>query len=157
MRTFPCTLILAIWWMLNKNSIMNKKNITPSASSGGDKNNNKRKNRNDLIFIGALLAVLLAVGVLIFAFRKEGDRVVVTVNGEEFGNYPLSEDTVVDIRTGENGQQLNRLVVKDSKAFVDTATCPDGICSDHKPISHDGESIVCLPHKVVVTVEQNNK
>ncbi len=114
---------------------------------------NKKKIRNDIIFIGVLLAVLLLVGALILAFRKEGDSVTVTVNGEEYGKYSLSEETVVDIRTGEKGDQLNRLIIRDNKAFVETATCPDGICSAHKPISHEGESIVCLPHKVVVAIE----
>ena len=32
------------------------------------------------------------------------------------------------------------------------ASCPDGICAAHKPISREGESIVCLPHRVVITV-----
>ncbi len=32
------------------------------------------------------------------------------------------------------------------------ADCPDGICANHKPIHKTGESIICLPHKVVVTV-----
>ena len=131
---------------------MKIKNVTPSASSGGDKKLTK-KARNDLIFIGVLLALLLVAAALFLAFREEGYRVVVTVNGEEYGKYLLSENVAVDIRTGEGGKQLNRLVVEDNKAFVQTATCPDGICSAHKPISHDGESIVCLPHKVVVTIE----
>lgn len=131
---------------------MKIKNITPSASNGGDKKLTK-KARNDLIFIGVLLALLLVAAALFLAFREEGYRVVVTVNGEEYGKYLLSENVAVDIRTGEGGKQLNRLVVEDNKAFVQTATCPDGICSAHKPISHDGESIVCLPHKVVVTIE----
>ena len=78
----------------------------------------------------------------------------VTVDGEEYGTYPLSEDAEVEIRTGKNGEQLNRLVIKDGVAYVETATCPDGICAAHKPISRDGESIICLPHKVVVAVEE---
>ena len=32
------------------------------------------------------------------------------------------------------------------------ADCPDLICVHHKPISRQGESIVCLPHKVIVEV-----
>ena len=76
------------------------------------------------------------------------------MDGEEYGTYPLSEDTVVEIRTGKDGEELNRLIIRDGKAFVERATCPDGICSNHRPISRDGESIVCLPHKVVITVEQ---
>ena len=120
----------------------------PSASSGG------RKFRNDLIFITALLLVVILAGLAFLLLRGEGDTVTVTVDGKVFGTYPLSEDLTLDIRTGGEEQELNRLIIKNGEAFVDTATCPDGICAAHKPISRDGESIVCLPHKVVITVKQ---
>ena len=115
----------------------------------------KRKNRNDIIFISVLLAAAAVAGLLFFLLREDGDRVVVTVDGEITAVYPLSEDTEVDILTGREEEQLNRLVIKDGKAYVEIATCPDGICADHKPISRDGESIICLPHRVVVAVEQD--
>ena len=114
--------------------------------------NEKRKIRNDIIFIVALLAVAAVAGLLFFLFREDGDRVVVTVDGDVMAEYPLSKDAEVDIRTGREEEQLNRLVIKDGQAFIERATCPDGICAAHSPIHRDGESIVCLPHKVVVTV-----
>ena len=52
--------------------------------------------------------------------------------------------------------QLNVLVIRDGEAFVESATCPDGICAAHRPVSHDGEQIVCLPHKVVITVQKTD-
>ena len=112
-----------------------------------------KKIRNDLILVGALIVVLLLVVGAILLFRSEGDQVVVTVDGEVYATYPLAKNTEVDILTGEGGTQVNRLIIKDGKAFVETATCPDGICASHKPISYDGESIICLPHKVVVAIE----
>ncbi len=111
-----------------------------------------RKLRNDLIFISALLLVVAAIGLGFFLLRGEGDAVIVEVDGKLMGTYPLSRDTAVEIRTGEADEQLNRLVIRDGQAFVETATCPDGICASHRPISREGESIVCLPHRVVVTV-----
>ncbi|MBP3699612.1 MAG: NusG domain II-containing protein [Oscillospiraceae bacterium] len=111
-----------------------------------------RKLRNDLIFISALLLAVAAIGLGFFLLRGEGDAVIVEVDGKLIGTYPLSRDTVVDVRTGEEDGQLNRLVIRDGEAFVETATCPDGICSSHRPISREGESIVCLPHRVVITV-----
>ena len=127
----------------------------PSAFGGGHGNRNmiKGKIKNDLIFIAILMAVATLAGLAILVFRGEGDRVVVSVDGEEYGVYALDRDTEVDIRTGEEGEQLNRLIIRDGSAYVELATCPDGICSAHKPISKDGESIVCLPHRVIVTVE----
>lgn len=122
------------------------KETTPTAKNGG------RLFRNDLIFIAALVLVVSVVGLCFYLFRGEGDKVVVTVDGKEFGTYSLSEDVRVEIRTGARKEELNILVIKDGQAYVETATCPDGICAGHKPISREGESIVCLPHKVVITV-----
>ena len=120
---------------------------TPTAAAGGG-----RKYRNDLIFIAALLLIVALAGLAIYFLRGEGNAVTVTVDGRHFGTYSLSMDRTVEIRTGKDGEELNLLVIKEGKAYVETATCPDGICAAHKPISRDGESIVCLPHKVVITV-----
>lgn len=110
----------------------------------------KKHNRNDIIFIVALLLIATFGALYLFVFRDGGNTVKVTVDGKTYGVYSLNENITEDIHTG-NGN-LNRLVIRDGKAYMETATCPDGICVSHKPIFRDGESIVCLPNKVVVTV-----
>lgn len=106
--------------------------------------------RGDILFIGILLSVC-AVGMLyLFVFRAGGNTVRVTVDGKLYGVYSLTQDTVRDIESGDG--QLNRLIIRDGKAYMESATCPDGICVAHNPIFRDGESIICLPNKVVVTV-----
>ena len=135
---------------------MDKKNTMPPAFSEGHMSQNKKiKKRNDVILIAAILALAALAALILLLTRTDGDRVIVTVNGDVYESYSLTKDIEVDIRTGENGDQLNRLIIKDGKAHVESATCPDGICAAHKPISHDGESIICLPHKVVITVERD--
>ena len=118
----------------------------PTAHGGGS------KFRNDIILIAVLLTVVLLAGTAVFFWRGEGDTVTVEVDGRLFGTYALSEDRTVEIRTGEGGEELNLLVIKDGKAYVETATCPDGICAAHKPISREGESIVCLPHNLIIEI-----
>lgn len=108
--------------------------------------------RNDIILILCLL-IVAAIGILyLFVFRNQGNTVKVTVDGETYGIYSLSENVTEDIYTGENHQHHNRLIIKNGKAYMETASCPDGICVKHAPIFRDGESIVCLPNRVVVTV-----
>lgn len=109
----------------------------------------KKKLRNDLLFITALLAVVAVLGGCFFFLRGEGSSVTVKMDTQVVGVYSLSQDRVVDIPS-ETGH--NRLVIRDGQAFMESATCPDGICVAHHPIHREGESIVCLPNKVVVTV-----
>lgn len=110
----------------------------------------KRLIRNDVIFIVALVVVIAVAGACLYFFRGEGNAVTVSVDGKVIATYPLNEDRVEDIYTEKDGH--NRLVIKDGKAWVETASCPDGICAAHKPIHREGESVVCLPNKVVITV-----
>ena len=112
--------------------------------------NRKRKTRNDILLIAGLLLIALAAGACLLLFQPEGDTVTVTIDGAVVGVYPLSEDRTEDILTA--GEEHNLLVIRQGKAWVESATCPDGICADHRPIHRNGESIVCLPHKVVITV-----
>lgn len=112
---------------------------------------NKQRVRNDVIFIVALLAVIAIAGACFYFFRGEGDTVTVSIDGKVVATYPLDEDLVKDIHT--EGDGLNRLIIRDGKAWVEKASCPDGICAAHKPIHREGESIVCLPNKVVITVQ----
>lgn len=111
----------------------------------------KRKTKNDIILIVVVLlvaAVLLAV----YAFTaKDGQYVVVTISGEEVSRYSLSENIKTDILS--DGEAKNTLVIENGEAYVTYANCPDKICVSHRKISHDGESIICLPHKLVVSVE----
>jgi hypothetical protein len=34
-----------------------------------------------------------------------------------------------------------------------SSDCHNQVCVEHAPISHSGESIICLPHKLVVTIK----
>ncbi len=105
--------------------------------------------RNDLLLVFALLLTACVLGIGYFLLHGAGDTVVVSVDRQIYGEYPLHEDRVLEIRTGD---ALNVLVIRGGTAYVESANCPDGICSAHRPISRDGESIVCLPHRLVVTV-----
>lgn len=106
--------------------------------------------RNDVIFISALLALAATLLIYLFVFRESGERVEVTVDGQVYGIYSLSENRTEEIR--QEGEEVNRLVILDGKAYMESASCPDGICVAHPPVFRQGESIVCLPNRVVVSV-----
>ncbi len=107
--------------------------------------------RNDVILGLSLIAVGVILWMVTAAFGKKGERVTVLIGGIERETYSLSENLSRLIET-EDGKNL--LVIKDGVAFITEADCPDLICAKHKGISRDGETIVCLPHKLVVRVDR---
>lgn len=111
--------------------------------------NLRQKTKNDVRLIVTLLLLLAVATLALLLFRTEGDSVTVTVDGKLWGEFSLLEDRVVEIK---NGDDYNRLIIRDGKAYVEYASCPDGICAAHRPVSYGGESIICLPNKVVIEV-----
>ena len=112
--------------------------------------NNKRKIKNDVILAVVVIAIAATGLLLLNVFKTEGAFAVVKLDGKETERYPLSVNTEVVIETENNGK--NTLVIEDGKAFIKNATCPDKICEGHSKISFKGETIVCLPHKVVIEI-----
>ena len=101
-----------------------------------------------------LLAVLLAAGVLLFCLfrlnRAEGGTALVRVNGEPYGTYDLGMDQEVLIQGRDGGTNL--LVIREGKASITQASCPDLLCVHQGEVSRQGESIICLPNQVVVEI-----
>lgn len=114
--------------------------------------------KNDVILIGVILIVALAAfgGISWYSEKntKEAEAVVY-VDGEEQGRYPLNQNTSVRVSL-EDGN-YNLLEIKDGQADITEASCPDKVCVDHRPVKNQGESLVCLPHKVVVEIENGEE
>ena len=110
----------------------------------------KQKAKNDIILIAAVLLIAAIALICLVLFRQEGQQAAVYVDKNLYGKYPLSQDITVEINSA-NGKNI--LTISDGKASVTEATCPDHICVHHKAISSEGEQIVCLPNKVVVSIE----
>ena len=106
--------------------------------------------KRDFILI-AIIVVIAAVSALLMLFvqRDDGAAVRITIDGVFYGEYSLSEDKSISI---DEGLGYNRLVIEEGSAYMADADCPDKYCMDYKPISKGGETIICLPHKLVVEV-----
>lgn len=107
-----------------------------------------------------LIAVVLVVsGVMLFFLYgvndSDGGYAQIEVDGEVVETLPLDENTTYEILTDDDG--INVLTIEDGYAVMTEANCPNGTCTNHKKISLNGESIICLPHKIVVTIINENE
>lgn len=51
----------------------------------------------------------------------------------------------------------NLISIIDGKVTMEAADCRDQICVHHKPIMSERESIICLPHKLVVEIKGSGR
>lgn len=109
-----------------------------------------KKHKNDILLIAIVLVLALGVWIYTLLIRQSGGEAVVSINGEEIMRLPLNKDTSITL--GE-GAHTNVLVIENGKAAVTEASCPDHVCIDQGWVGYSGQSIVCLPNKLVVSIE----
>lgn len=114
----------------------------------------------DIVIIICLVGISFLPHIL-FAknLNKDFDLVyaVIKVDGKVYKEIPLSsskEDNSFTIKT-ENGN--NTILVKDKKISITHANCHDSLCVNQGSKSRVGDSIVCLPHKLIIEIKGKEK
>ena len=111
-----------------------------------------------LMIAGLLIAALAAWGCMQLAFADSAndaaERFAVITDGDgnthrislsENGAYPITTSLGTNVISVENGE-----------AHMEEADCPGHDCIDQGAISSKGEIIVCLPHKLIVNIEDES-
>ncbi len=110
-------------------------------------------NKKDLLFIAA---ILLAAGLAFLFFRPQPSeslsRAEISVDGKTVMELDLSEDQVLTVDGAGGG--YNRIQVRDGAVSVLEASCPDKVCVHTGTVRYPGETIVCLPNRMIITVIQ---
>ncbi len=111
--------------------------------------------KRDIIIV-ALVLVAAAALWLVPQIVSRGDAsvVVVTIDGKEALRAPLERDEVYTFEQ-EDGS-LNVLTVSGGYARMTQANCRDGLCMNMGRTNTTAKTIVCLPHKLVVQLENES-
>lgn len=114
--------------------------------------------RNDWFLILGIV-IVAACFWLIRCFVMGGDlggRVEVRIGGELYGTYSLYEDRTEKFEY-EDGS-YNVMEITDGRVSVTEADCPDRHCINKGEVYRENETIICLPHKLVIKIiESDNK
>ncbi len=104
--------------------------------------------KTDVIVCVSLLIVSVVLALALLN-KQNGNKIKVTLDGKVFATYNLKENAEYVIKT-EHGE--NTLIIKGNSAHFKNSNCPDKTCENMGEIKELGESIVCLPHRLVVEV-----
>lgn len=128
--------------------------------SGMLKNHRKR----NTVFLAAGMLAVFAAGYQIqrFLVPDSGKWAVIESDGKKVRRLDLDKETEVII--GDTGEETedetgsdpayNKVVVKDGTVSVTESNCPNQICVQTGSISNPGEVIACLPHKLIIYIDE---
>lgn len=106
----------------------------------------------DVILALALILVGLAMSWSFSSGQSRGSELVITRAGKIFGTYPLAGDRTIEVKQDPH---INKITIKDGAVSMSFSDCHGQDCVNQHAISKTGESIVCLPNKVVLEIKGN--
>jgi len=111
--------------------------------------------KGDIIIVIILIA---ALGFWLYnnyiTSRSSVDNLVIEINGNVYKRIPISElktEQRIHIDIDEN--KYIDIVANEAGAHVEDVICPDKLCKKTGVINKIGQTIVCLPNKVVIYYE----
>ena len=129
-----------------------------------------------ILFIVLVITGLAASAALTLSHDEAGSnaKVIIESGGDLYARYPLSEDRTVvvpapkqisvdapaadpDESASAQYDYYNVVNISGSKVSVTEASCKNQVCVKHGAISRPGESIVCLPNRLVVRIDNGSE
>jgi hypothetical protein len=106
----------------------------------------------------ALFFIILILGLAVSFFslggNSDGNKVVITVNGEIYGTYDLSKNQVIEISQNDH---TNNITIKDGTVSMSYSNCKNQVCVNTGSISQTKDTIACLPNKVLIEIENTSQ
>ena len=101
--------------------------------------------KGDIIIIACVTAVILISVVALCVPNTHGTTVTVKKDNEVLYEVSLSKECILEL-------DGNTVCVKNGEVYMKYADCENQLCVKQGRIFSAGESIICLPHRVSVTV-----
>lgn len=107
-----------------------------------------------------LLVLLSFAPVMVFSLNRASSstqEAVLSVDGEEIKTFDLSDKSqTYPYRYEEKDGDYNLIEVKDGRIRIKEADCGDQICVRRGWIDQSDETIVCLPHKLLIEIKSSD-
>ena len=109
-----------------------------------------KKRRLDIIILIVLIVIAIGSWIAVTVlFDVNGDYVEVIVDNHVQKVISLNDDGEYQV---DDGEYSNIITIKNREVDMKISDCPDQICVKQGKIKKQGESIICLPHKLVIRI-----
>lgn len=116
-----------------------------------EKDKHMQKIKADLIVIGVIIGIAFLVYIFSYLVgERNPGKVEIRQDGKLLSTYSLTENQTIIVPYDDGGYNL--VLMNEGEVKVTDADCPDKLCVRQRGISRNGESIICLPHKMVIQI-----
>ncbi|WP_251861199.1 NusG domain II-containing protein [Clostridium sp. Marseille-Q2269] len=122
-----------------------------------------KKGDKIIVYIICVILALSIISIVFFKFFSKSKSTVAVIkqDGKVIHRIDLSkvkEKKQLKINYKHNGETHYNIIEVDKSSirFID-ADCPDKICIKSGILKNPGETSACLPNKIIITIEKNDK
>lgn len=105
------------------------------------------------IIIGILIVVLGAYGFVFYKGLSTDDKILTISQDQEVLYEFKIDDSYSNTFKIESDTKYNLIHIEEGKVWVEEANCLNQVCVNHATIDSIGETIVCIPHKLILEIK----
>lgn len=113
---------------------------------------NLKKGDIIVILLMFLIVLVISVGAIIYQSNIQSLEVVITQDSEILYRYTLSNSLDEVLRIDYDGH-YNEVHIHNGQVWIEEADCYNQVCVQKGTIDKAGETIVCIPHKLVIEIK----
>ena len=110
----------------------------------------------DIVIIAVLILLSFTPHLIFFKTSQKGSKnnyAIIQVDGKihkkiDLSKVKKSEKVNLNLPNGKN-----TLLIKNNSIQMDSANCNDALCVKQGNISKVGQTIICLPHKLIIEIK----
>lgn len=102
----------------------------------------------DYIIIISVIILAIVIFVVTLPNVKPNIKVEISHDGKLIHSIDITDETIIQV----DDVYHNTIVIADNTVRVISSSCPDGICENFGVIRSQGESIICMPNKLIITI-----
>ena len=111
------------------------------------------KQGDKFVLYGVIILIFILLVEYGFFQRHSTKVVVIRSDGKIVKELPINKDAVFEVKSKEGHLFVE---IKNGKVRVTNSTCKDKLCEKEGWISNVGESIICLPNRISISIIGKN-
>lgn len=107
----------------------------------------KTMKKRDIILIAAVLLVVAGTWFLVRPlYRGNSSKLAIQIENKLYGTYNLDEDQEISLN------ETNICRIENGSVSMIWADCPDQVCVHSSSIHSFGQTIICMPNRIVLEI-----